>query len=181
MLREQERHSLTINRPWIRLPLWPQALFQAWALPPDPWWTSGLWDGTSFPGWRNKKRFYASICPSVDCPSHLLTLASIYLFIQSMIRAYSHSTTHWNIYPLTTICCLGIKMTTHFISLLCTFIATVSLTSTDLSCPFSSKKTSLWPALFRSPSASALMCRIFPLSSSTWDETKPEKEEDWNK
>lgn len=50
-----------------------------------------------------------------------------------------------------------------------TFMATVSLTSTDLSCPFSSKKTSLWPALFRSPSASALMWRIFPLSSSTWE------------
>lgn len=54
----------------------------------------------------------------------------------------------------------------------CTFMATVSLTSTDLSCPFSSKKTSLWPALFRSPSASALMWRVFPLSSSTWDEKK---------
>ena len=52
--------------------------------------------------------------------------------------------------------------------LLCTFMATVSFTSTDLSCPFSSKKTSLWPALFRSPRARALMCRIFPLSSSTW-------------
>lgn len=54
-------------------------------------------------------------------------------------------------------------------------MATVSLTSTDLSCPFSSKKTSLWPALFRSPSASALMWRVFPLSSSTWDERQPER------
>lgn len=55
-----------------------------------------------------------------------------------------------------------------------TFMARVSLTSTDLSCPFSSKKTSLWPALFRSPSASALMWRIFPLSSSTWSKITPE-------
>lgn len=49
-----------------------------------------------------------------------------------------------------------------------TFRATVSLTRTDLSWPLSSKKTSLWPALFRSPSARALMWRVFPLSSSTW-------------
>lgn len=53
-------------------------------------------------------------------------------------------------------------------------MATVSLTSTDLSCPLSSKKTSLWPALFRSPSASALMWRIFPLSSSTWEGRRTE-------
>lgn len=58
---------------------------------------------------------------------------------------------------------------------LCTFMATVSFTSTDLSCPLSSKKTSLWPALFRSPSASALMWRIFPLSSSTWTNKKKTK------
>lgn len=57
----------------------------------------------------------------------------------------------------------------HFLR---TFMATVSLTSTDLSCPLSSKKTSLCPALFRSPSAKALMWRIFPLSSSTWNTTE---------
>lgn len=49
-----------------------------------------------------------------------------------------------------------------------TFMATASLTRTDRSWPLSSKKTSLWPALFRSPRASALMWRVFPRSSSTW-------------
>lgn len=64
---------------------------------------------------------------------------------------------------------------TSYLYILPTFMATVSLTSTDLSCPFSSKKTSLWPALFRSPSASALMWRVFPLSSSTWHQKKARK------
>lgn len=61
----------------------------------------------------------------------------------------------------------------------CTFMATVSLTRTDRSWPFSSKKTSLWPALFRSPRARALMWRIFPRSSSTCSHT-PTGQEDRN-
>lgn len=45
----------TMNSPLSRPPLWPPALFQAWALLPGPWWTSGPWGGISFPGRREKR------------------------------------------------------------------------------------------------------------------------------
>lgn len=52
-----------IDSPLSQLPLWPPALFQAWAPPPDPWWTSEPWGGTSFPGRRNNRECLLSSYP----------------------------------------------------------------------------------------------------------------------
>lgn len=84
--------------PWIQLPLWPPGLFQAWGPPPDPWWTSEPWGGTSFPGWRDKERFHASICPA-EPPSQSSTHACPHSSTHPLIQPHSHSAAHWNIPP----------------------------------------------------------------------------------
>lgn len=48
-----------------------------------------------------------------------------------------------------------------------TFVASLSLMKTDLSWPLSSKNTSRFPSLSRSPTASVLMERVLPVSIST--------------
>lgn len=115
--------------------------------------------GWNFISWVGQIHF---INPVFTCPVARLN-------IHAALRSLSQSSPFNHLNPVTSHQHVSVLLC---LTLCCTFMATVSLTSTDLSCPLSSKKTSLCPALFRSPSARALMWRILPRSSSTCGKTQ---------